>query len=38
MGKQNLNVFMEPFYTPSGFHKGPAAEWGIKLNVTFLLP
>jgi hypothetical protein len=38
MGKQNLNVFVEPFYTPSGFHKGPAAEWGFKLNVTFLLP
>lgn len=33
-----VNVFVEPFYTPDGFRNGPAAEWGIKLNVTLLFP
>ncbi len=38
IGKQHVNMFIEPFWTPSGFHKGPAAEWGIKFNLTFLFP
>ena len=38
IGQQPVNVFIEPFYTPDGLHKGPASEWGIKLNVTFLFP
>jgi hypothetical protein len=36
VGDQPLNVFVMPFYTPDGLRKGPAAEWGIKLSVTFL--
>jgi hypothetical protein len=34
-------VFIEPFYTPRGFHRtagrSDGSNWGIKLNVTFLL-
>lgn len=36
--QHKLNVFVEPFYTPDGLRKGPASEWGVKLNVTLLLP
>jgi hypothetical protein len=38
VGDQPLNVFLMPFYTPNGLRKGPAAEWGVKLSVTFLFP
>ncbi|MCR9115948.1 MAG: hypothetical protein NXI22_03255 [bacterium] len=38
VGDQAINVFVEPFYTPEGLRSGPASEWGVKLNVTFLLP
>ena len=38
IGKQPVNIFVEPFWTPSEFHKGPAAEWGIKFNLTLLFP
>ncbi len=38
LGKQPLNIFVEPSYTPEGLRKGSADEWGIKLNVTFLFP
>ena len=38
LGKHKLNIFVEPFYTPPGLRKGPADEWGVKLNVTFLFP
>jgi len=38
VGDQPLNVFVMPFYTPDGLRKGPAAEWGVKLSVTFLFP
>lgn len=38
LGEQPMNVFLEPFYTPEGFRKGPASQWGIKLNVTLLFP
>ena len=38
VGDQPLNVFLMPFYTPDGLRKGPASEWGVKLNVTFLFP
>ena len=38
IGHQPINIFVEPFYTPEGLRKGPASEWGVKLNVTFLFP
>lgn len=38
VGEQPLNIFLQGFYTPDGLRKGPAAEWGIKLSVTFLYP
>jgi hypothetical protein len=38
IGKQPVNMFIQPFWTPSGFHKGQAAEWGIKFNLTLLFP
>jgi hypothetical protein len=38
VGNQPINVFVEPFYTPEGLRRGPASEWGVKLNVTFLFP
>jgi hypothetical protein len=42
IGKHKLNVFIEPYYTPSGLHRtagrSDGTSWGIKLNVTFLLP
>ena len=38
LGNQPANIFVEPFYTPEGLRNGPAAEWGIKLNVTLLFP
>jgi hypothetical protein len=36
IGKQPINIFVEPFWTPSEFYKGSAGEWGIKFNITFL--
>lgn len=36
--EQNVNLFLEPFYTPHGFQSGGQAEWGFKLNMTFLFP
>ncbi|MHC4178980.1 MAG: hypothetical protein ACYSWU_15815 [Planctomycetota bacterium] len=38
VGNQPINVFVQPFYTPEGLRSGPAAEWGVKLNVTLLFP
>ncbi|MGY8767630.1 MAG: hypothetical protein ACKVH8_04225 [Pirellulales bacterium] len=38
VGKHKLNVFVEPFYTPSGLRKGQDDEWGVVFNVTFLFP
>ena len=42
IGKHKLNVFIEPYCTPSGLHRtagrSDGTSWGIKLNVTFLLP
>lgn len=38
IGDQPLNVFVMPFYTPDGLHRGPASKWGIKLSVTLLFP
>ncbi len=38
IGCQPVNIFVEPFYTPEGLRRGPASEWGVKLNVTFLFP
>ncbi len=38
VGEQPINIFVEPFYTPEDLRRGPAAEWGVKLNVTFLFP
>jgi hypothetical protein len=38
-GKQPINIFVQPQYTPSGFTSQPsAAQYGVKLNCTFLLP
>lgn len=38
IGHQPVNIFVEPFYTPEGLRRGPASEWGVKLNVTLLFP
>lgn len=38
IGDLPVNVFLQPFYTPEGLRSGPASEWGVKLNVTFLFP
>ena len=38
VGNQPINVFVEPFYTPEELRRGPASQWGVKLNVTFLFP
>lgn len=38
LGKQPINIFVQGLYTPDGFHQGPGAQWGAKLNVTFLFP
>ncbi|MEK6237498.1 MAG: hypothetical protein N2C14_22555 [Planctomycetales bacterium] len=38
IGGQKLNIFVQPFYTPDSLRSGPASEWGVKLNVTFLFP
>jgi len=38
VGNQPLNVFVMPFYTPEELRKGPAADWGVKLSVSFLFP
>ncbi|NQT12670.1 MAG: hypothetical protein HQ582_07975 [Planctomycetes bacterium] len=38
IGCQPVNIFVQPFYTPEGLRSGPASEWGVKLNVTFLFP
>ena len=41
IGAHKLNVFIEPYYTPRGFHRtagrSDGSNWGVKLNVTFLL-
>ena len=36
IGKQPINVFLQPWYTP--VHEGAAGKWNIKLNITFLFP
>jgi hypothetical protein len=36
IGKVPFNIFVQPFYTVA--HDGPTPEWGVKLNVTLLLP
>ena len=38
LGKAPVNVFVEPFYTPSSFQRQGQPEWGIKFNLTFLFP
>ena len=38
IGDQPINIFVEPFYTPEDLRSGPASQWGVKLNVTFLFP
>lgn len=38
VGELPINIFVEPFYTPEGLRRGPASQWGVKLNVTFLFP
>lgn len=38
LGDRPVNVFVQPFYTPEGLRSGPASEWGVKLNLTFLFP
>jgi hypothetical protein len=38
MNKAPVNVFLEPFFTPSGLQKEGQSEWGFKFNVTFLFP
>jgi hypothetical protein len=38
VGHQPINIFVQPFYTPEDLRQGPASEWGVKLNVTFLFP
>ncbi len=38
IGDQPINIFLQGFYTPDELRKGPAAEWGIKLSVSLLLP
>jgi len=38
IGDHPVNIFVEPFYTPEGLRRGPASQWGVKLNVTFLFP
>ncbi|MHC5060877.1 MAG: hypothetical protein ACYTFK_07325 [Planctomycetota bacterium] len=35
---QPVNMFIQPFWTPSGFHKGSTSEWGFKFNLTLLFP
>ena len=37
-GKQPINIFLQPQYTPAGFHSGPTAKYGVKLSMSFLLP
>ena len=37
-GKQPINIFVQPQYTPDGFHSGPTAKYGVKLSMSFLLP
>ena len=37
-GKQPINIFIQPQYTPAGFHSGPTANYGVKLSMSFLLP
>lgn len=36
IGKQPVNIFFEPFYTPA--HDGATPKWGFKLNLTLLFP
>jgi hypothetical protein len=38
VGQRPINIFVQPFYTPEGLRQGPASEWGVKLNITFLFP
>ena len=37
-GKQPINIFVQPQYTPVGLTSQPTAKYGIKLSVTLLLP
>jgi len=37
-GKLPINVFLQPQYTPDGFHSGPTAKYGVKLSMSFMLP
>jgi hypothetical protein len=36
IGRQNVNLFVEPFYTVS--HDGPAPSWGITFGAALLYP
>jgi len=38
LGNAPVNMFIEPFYTPSSFQREGQSEWGIKFNLTFLFP
>jgi len=39
LGKQPVNLFMQPLYDPMADDAdGPAARWSIKLNMTLLFP
>ena len=38
LGNAPVNIFVEPFYTPSSFQREGQSEWGIKFNLTFLFP
>lgn len=38
LGNAPVNMFVEPFYTPSSFQREGQSEWGIKFNLTFLFP
>ncbi len=37
-GKQPINIFFQPQYTPRGLTSQPTAKYGFKLSCTFLLP
>jgi hypothetical protein len=37
-GKQPINIFLQPQYTPPGLTSQPSAKYGVKLSITFLLP
>jgi hypothetical protein len=38
IGNQPINLFLQGFYTPDGLREGPAAEWGVKLSMSLLMP